>query len=145
MCEEAAAAIGVEVAPFDVNSESEITAAFAGMAQRRAGAVLVTADPLFNSHRALLISLAGEYRAAGDLRISPSRRGRRHDELWDGADRRLQPSWALHWAHPKTRNRAIFRSCYRPISNSPSTSRLRSRWGSNSRPRCPRGADDVIE
>jgi len=60
--QEAAAAIGVEVVPFDVNSESEITAAFAGLAQRKVGAVLVTADPLFNSHRGLLISLAAQYR-----------------------------------------------------------------------------------
>jgi ABC-type uncharacterized transport system substrate-binding protein len=63
--QEAATRLGVDVVTFnvssDANTEGEITAAFAGMAQK-AAAVLVTADPLFNSHRALLISQAAQYR-----------------------------------------------------------------------------------
>jgi putative tryptophan/tyrosine transport system substrate-binding protein len=64
--QEAASRLGVEVVPFDVpsdaNTEAHIIAAFAGMVQKRAAALLVTADPVFNSHRALLIAQAAQYR-----------------------------------------------------------------------------------
>jgi putative tryptophan/tyrosine transport system substrate-binding protein len=60
--QEAAPRVSIEVLPFDANTEAGITAAFAGMAQRKVGAVLVTADPAYNSHRALLIAQAAQYR-----------------------------------------------------------------------------------
>jgi putative ABC transport system substrate-binding protein len=60
--QDAALRLGVDVATFDANTESGITAAFAGMAQKKAAAVLVTADPVFNSQRALLIAQAAQYR-----------------------------------------------------------------------------------
>ena len=64
--QEAATRLGVDVVLFnvssDANTEGEIIAAFAGMAKKPAAAVLVTADPVFNSHRALLISQAAQYR-----------------------------------------------------------------------------------
>jgi putative tryptophan/tyrosine transport system substrate-binding protein len=60
--EDAAPRLGIEVLPFDAHTEGGITTAFAGMAQRKAGAVLVTADPVFNGHRALLIAQAAQYR-----------------------------------------------------------------------------------
>ena len=60
--EEAAPRLGVEVLPFNTNTEGGITAAFAGMAERKAGAMMITADPFFNSHRALLIAHAAQYR-----------------------------------------------------------------------------------
>jgi len=59
---QAAPHLGVEVVRFDANTEGGITSAFAGMAQQKADGVLVTADPVFNGHRALLISLAVQYR-----------------------------------------------------------------------------------
>jgi putative ABC transport system substrate-binding protein len=60
--QEAAPRLGVELLPFHANTEGGISDAFAGIAQRKAGAVLVTADPVFNSHRALLIAQAAQYR-----------------------------------------------------------------------------------
>jgi putative ABC transport system substrate-binding protein len=62
---EAASKLGVDVEAFNVpvvNADGAITAAFAGMAQKKAAAVLVTADPLFNSRRAFLIAQAAQYR-----------------------------------------------------------------------------------
>jgi putative ABC transport system substrate-binding protein len=62
---EAASKLGVDVVPFNVpvvNADGAIAAAFAGMAQKKAAAVLVTADPQFNSRRALLIAQAAQYR-----------------------------------------------------------------------------------
>jgi putative ABC transport system substrate-binding protein len=56
------ARVGVEVLPFNTNTEGGITAAFAGMAERKAGATLITADPFFNSQRVLLIAQADQYR-----------------------------------------------------------------------------------
>jgi hypothetical protein len=56
--EEAAPRLGVEVVPFDANTESGITDAFAAMARRKADGVLVAADPVYNSRRLQLISLA---------------------------------------------------------------------------------------
>ena len=56
---EAASKLGVDVVAVNVpvvNADGAITAAFAGMAQKKAAAVLVTADPLFNSRRAFLIA-----------------------------------------------------------------------------------------
>jgi putative tryptophan/tyrosine transport system substrate-binding protein len=54
--------LGVEVLPFEANTEGTITAAFADMAERKADGVMVTADPVYNNNRALLIALAAQYR-----------------------------------------------------------------------------------
>ena len=62
---EAASKLGVDVVAFNVpvgNGDDAITAAFAGMAQKKAAAVLVTAGPQFNMRRALLIAQAAQYR-----------------------------------------------------------------------------------
>jgi len=61
---EAASKLGVDVVAFNVpvvNADGAI-AANASMAQKKAAAVLVTADPLFNSRRAFLIAQAAQYR-----------------------------------------------------------------------------------
>jgi putative tryptophan/tyrosine transport system substrate-binding protein len=59
---ETAHRIGVELTIFDASSESEFTGAFATMSEQKAGALLVGADPFFNSRRAQLIELAAQYR-----------------------------------------------------------------------------------
>src|SRR5262249_52090839 len=59
---EAALRVGVEIISFNVNTEAEFEGVFGAMAQQQAGALLVGADPFFNSRRARLIALAAQYR-----------------------------------------------------------------------------------
>ena len=59
---EAAPRMGVEVIAFNAKAEDEFEGIFATMAQRQMGALLVSADPFFNSRRARLIALAAQHR-----------------------------------------------------------------------------------
>jgi putative ABC transport system substrate-binding protein len=56
--EEAARAIGQQIHLLSASNESEINAAFATATQLRAGAMLVGADPFFNSQRDKIVALA---------------------------------------------------------------------------------------
>jgi putative ABC transport system substrate-binding protein len=60
--EQAAAALGLQVLPLRVGGEKDIDAAFATLVERRAGGLLVTADPSFTSWRERLISFAAKER-----------------------------------------------------------------------------------
>jgi putative ABC transport system substrate-binding protein len=57
----AARAIGKEIAIFEARSETEIETAFSKIAQARPGALLVAADPFFNSRRDLITALGARY------------------------------------------------------------------------------------
>jgi putative ABC transport system substrate-binding protein len=59
--EAAARRVGKDVVVLDAGNESEIDAAFARMAQGRLGALLVAADPFFNSRREQIVALAARY------------------------------------------------------------------------------------
>jgi ABC-type uncharacterized transport system substrate-binding protein len=59
--EAAAGTIGRTVTIFNASSDAEIEAAFAKIAQARAGALLVSADPFFNSRRGLIVALASRH------------------------------------------------------------------------------------
>jgi putative ABC transport system substrate-binding protein len=59
--EAAARAIGKEVVIFDASSDAEIETAFANIVQARSGALLVGADPFFNSRRGLIVALAARH------------------------------------------------------------------------------------
>jgi len=59
---EAAPRIGVEVITFAAHTEGEFEDVFATMAHRQAGALLVGADPFFNSSRAHLMALSAQHR-----------------------------------------------------------------------------------
>jgi putative ABC transport system substrate-binding protein len=59
---DAAPRIGIDVITFTASAESEFEGAFAAMEQRRTAALLVGADPFFNSRRARLIALAAQHR-----------------------------------------------------------------------------------
>jgi ABC-type uncharacterized transport system substrate-binding protein len=50
--EQAARKIGQNIHVFNANNETEFDAAFAGAVERQAGALFVSGDPLFTSHRA---------------------------------------------------------------------------------------------
>jgi putative ABC transport system substrate-binding protein len=56
--QDAAAALGLKVIPFNAGSEADIEAAFAALLEQRAGALLVTADPALTSWRDRMIALA---------------------------------------------------------------------------------------
>jgi putative ABC transport system substrate-binding protein len=59
--QEAARAKGVQLAILKAGTESEIDAAFATLVQRQAGALVVGADPFFNSRREQLVALASRH------------------------------------------------------------------------------------
>jgi putative tryptophan/tyrosine transport system substrate-binding protein len=59
--QEPAAAIGQQIHILHASNESDIDAAFATAVQLRAGAMLVSADPFFNSQRDKIIALAARY------------------------------------------------------------------------------------
>jgi putative tryptophan/tyrosine transport system substrate-binding protein len=59
--EAAARAIGKEVVIFNASSDAEIETAFANIVQARPGALLVLADPFFNSRRGLIVALAARH------------------------------------------------------------------------------------
>jgi putative ABC transport system substrate-binding protein len=58
----AAMAIGVQIEILAASTNRGIDAAFAGIAQRQIGAVLVTSDPLFYTRRVQIVALAAHYR-----------------------------------------------------------------------------------
>ena len=59
--QEAARAKGVRVPILKAAAEAEIDAAFASLVQQRAGALVVGADPFFNTRRDQLVALAARY------------------------------------------------------------------------------------
>jgi ABC-type uncharacterized transport system substrate-binding protein len=59
--EAAARAIGKQVVIFNASSDAEIERAFGNIVQARPGALLVGADPFFNSRRGLIVALAARH------------------------------------------------------------------------------------
>jgi putative tryptophan/tyrosine transport system substrate-binding protein len=59
--DEAARAMGVRLAILKAGTESEIDAAFATIAQRQAGALIVSPDPFFGARREQLVALAARH------------------------------------------------------------------------------------
>jgi putative tryptophan/tyrosine transport system substrate-binding protein len=57
----AARVLGVQLLILDASSRGDIEDAFAALVQQRAGALLVTPDPLFVSQSALLVTLAARH------------------------------------------------------------------------------------
>ncbi len=60
--QEAALRLGIQVAIFNARGAGEFENLFAAMAEQKAGALLVAADPYFNSQRGRLIALAAQHR-----------------------------------------------------------------------------------
>jgi putative tryptophan/tyrosine transport system substrate-binding protein len=60
--QEAARAVGVRCIELQAAAESEFEPAFASLVQQRAGALMIAADPYFNSRRQQLVALAARYR-----------------------------------------------------------------------------------
>jgi putative ABC transport system substrate-binding protein len=57
----AARVLGVRLLAVGASNQSDIEEAFASLVQQRAGALLLTADPLFISHRDLIVALAARH------------------------------------------------------------------------------------
>ncbi len=57
----AANTLGDQIEVVNATSESELDAAFAALAEHRVVAVMVSADPFYNSHRAYIVGLATRY------------------------------------------------------------------------------------
>jgi putative ABC transport system substrate-binding protein len=60
--QEAAPRLGVEVVIFNADGAGEFESLFAAMAERKVGALVVTADPSLYTHRGQLIALAARHR-----------------------------------------------------------------------------------
>ncbi|MBI4610414.1 MAG: ABC transporter substrate-binding protein [Candidatus Rokubacteria bacterium] len=60
--EVAARSLGMQLQPVDVRDPRELESAFAAMAKRRAGAVIVPFDPIFFSNRRRIVDLAAKSR-----------------------------------------------------------------------------------
>ncbi|MFL6931079.1 MAG: ABC transporter substrate-binding protein [Xanthobacteraceae bacterium] len=60
--EKAAASLGIRVLALNATTESEFEPAFSTLAREQASALLIGADPFFNSRRDLLVALAARYR-----------------------------------------------------------------------------------
>jgi putative tryptophan/tyrosine transport system substrate-binding protein len=58
---DAATALGLQLTVYNASSESEIDVAFASVAERQTGALLVTADPFFEGKRDQIIDLAARH------------------------------------------------------------------------------------
>ena len=56
--QEAARSLGLQVAPFTASTVEQIAAAFAAMAQAQVDALLVQAEPLFNTERDRIVQMA---------------------------------------------------------------------------------------
>ena len=59
--QKAAHAVGQQIRPLTASNEGEIHAAFRSLSETRVGALLVVAEPFFNSRREQLITLAAHY------------------------------------------------------------------------------------
>ena len=60
--QEAASAIGRQIQIANAGSDPELAAAFATLVQQRATALLVTADPFFDTRRDRIVALAGRFK-----------------------------------------------------------------------------------
>jgi putative ABC transport system substrate-binding protein len=100
--QEAARALGLQIHIVHASRERDFAVAFATLAELRAGAMLVGADPFFNSRRDDIVALAArhaipaiyeqrEHVVAGGLMSTAQRFGR------------LSPSRPLHWPHSQGR------------------------------------------
>jgi len=103
---EAADALGRSLVVATASTDREIESAYASVVERRAGGIIVAADPFFNSARATCRAV-GTPCDASDLRMARVRRARRSDELRKQHHRRVSPNRYLH--RPDSQGREVRR------------------------------------
>jgi hypothetical protein len=90
--------MGKDVIIFQAGSDTEIEAAFARIAQSGTRALMVAADPFFNSRRARIVALAAHYALPAmyewhtPMHVRQARAGTRVDK-----GRRIRWTSKLHW------------------------------------------------
>jgi putative tryptophan/tyrosine transport system substrate-binding protein len=99
--QEATRAKGVQLAVLKAGTEGEIDAAFASLAQRQAGALIVSNDPAFFARRDQLAALAERHAVPAIYPLARVRRGRRSDQLWSEPHRYLSPGGRLRRKDPQ--------------------------------------------
>jgi putative ABC transport system substrate-binding protein len=93
---DAASSIKLAIQLYWARDEHEITDALNSVAKEGVSALMVGADPFFDTHRTLLTTWANDHKLPTMQRV----RGRwRPNELWDQFARRLSASWRLHRAN----------------------------------------------
>jgi ABC-type uncharacterized transport system substrate-binding protein len=102
--EAAARAIGKQLVIFNASSDAEIETAFANIVQARPGALLVGADPFFNSRRGLIVALAARHAVPAIYEWREFCRGWRAGKLWHKPCRGLSAAGHLCRAHPQRRD-----------------------------------------
>jgi len=95
----AARGLGVQLHVLHASSEGDFDSVFATVAQLRAGALVIGADPFFTSRSQQLAKLAVD--GACDLRFSRVRCGRRPDNLRNQHCRRIPSGCRLHRPYPQ--------------------------------------------
>ncbi len=70
----AARSLGVQMAVLDASSESEIDAAFAGLARNKADALLINTDPFLFGQREQIVQLTARYNVPSGLFFARFRR-----------------------------------------------------------------------
>ena len=93
--QEAARTLGRQLLVLNATTPSEIDTAFATLRQRRAGALLVSADPFYSSRRQQIVALAARDAIPDSVFQPRICRGGRVDELWQRHCRRLSPGCTL--------------------------------------------------
>jgi putative ABC transport system substrate-binding protein len=113
--EAAARAIGKEVVIFNASSDVEIETAFANIVRARPGALLVGADPFFNSRRGLIVALAARHAVPAIYEVL--RRLAAWSVMAQALWRPIGSRASMLDASSKARNLPTFRSCSSPNSN----------------------------
>ena len=133
--QEAARTLGLQINALHASTDDEINAAFRTMVQQQTAALILAADPFFDTRRSQLVVLAAynslpaiyqfrEYAAAGGLMSYGI----------DAVDAYRQIG--IYTAFSKARGRSTCQLCSRPSSNLLSTSKPRGRSASKFRRHC---------
>jgi len=141
--QEAARAKGIQLLVVKASTGSEIDAAFAALSQQAPGALVVQADPFFNSRRDQLVALAARYAVPAIYEGRQFRHRRRADQLWSEPHRRVPPVRDLRRKDPSGRQASRparpAADCLRLGDQSEDRRGARPYYSSNNARSCQRG------
>jgi putative ABC transport system substrate-binding protein len=99
--QEAASAIGRRIQIAKASDDSEIDAAFESLAQSRIAALLVAADPFYDTRGDKIVALAASYALPTMYQFREYAAAGRIDKLWNRFLRGVSPGRCLRWPHPQ--------------------------------------------